>query len=63
MNRRKKPYMDEVLDQCAKTELKRGSVHIIEVRHDSWCTLWKGGTCNCKAEVGKLKRVPRPEDN
>jgi len=64
MSRRKKPYMTTVLDHLAKAELKPGSIHVIKVRHDSWCKLMKGtGLCNCNPEVGKPERVPKPEDN
>ena len=63
MSRRKKTYQNEILEQIEKADLKPG-LHIIEVRHDSWCALLKSnGPCTCDAEVQEPFRVPRPEDN
>ncbi len=63
MKLRKKQYKNEILEQIEKADLKPG-LHIIEVRHDSWCALLKGnGPCTCNAEVQEPKRVPRAEEN
>ncbi len=28
-----------------------GRVGMVEVRHDDWCGIWKGGACNCEPEL------------
>jgi hypothetical protein len=32
-------------------------VHLVEVRHDLWCAIFRGGRCNCDPYVIPPKRV------
>ncbi len=40
-----------------------GSVHVINVEHDEWCNLLKGGECNCNPDVCSPEKVPDYRDN
>lgn len=31
--------------------LKPGEMGIIEVQHDDWCGIFKGGECNCNPDI------------
>jgi hypothetical protein len=48
----KNNYVRAVL---AKARNIRHGVHIVDIYHDNWCAIWKGGTCNCKPEINIRK--------
>jgi hypothetical protein len=57
-----------VLQQIARAQaegkLQPGTVHMIDVRHESRCALLSGkGACNCNPEVMLPERVAHPEEN
>jgi hypothetical protein len=56
---RKHNYMRKLLAMQARGELTVG-VSDVEVAHDDWCRIYKGGYCNCDPEIRVRKRVPRP---
>ncbi len=47
--RRQQPYIEPVLE--AGQALPRGSLSIIDVRHDSWCPKLHGGLCRCQPDI------------
>ena len=42
-------YFRQVL-KLAPT-LPPGACYVIDVLHDSWCSSWSGGTCDCDPEL------------
>jgi len=50
-------YLNEVISLGAK--LGKGA-HDIDVYHDSWCAIWRGGACNCQPEVKARKKRATP---
>lgn len=39
--------------------LERGKFHHVAIRHDSCCSYWKTGQCNCDAEVERMDGPPK----
>ena len=37
--------------------MNEGGVHLINVMHDDWCAIWKGGPCDCNPDVEVRKVV------
>jgi hypothetical protein len=37
--------------------LRPGSVHQVQVAHDSWCLIFKGGPCSCNPVVTLIDRT------
>jgi hypothetical protein len=37
-------------------------VFVLPVFHDDWCARFKGESCDCDAEYGKVEHIP-PEDS
>ena len=31
--------------------MNEGGLHIVNVLHDDWCSIWKGGPCDCNPDV------------
>ncbi len=50
-SKRRKGYKERVLEMHRKGTVKPGEVSIIDVRHDSWCSIWRTGTCNCSPDI------------
>lgn len=42
-------YAAEVLK--IPNEMPQAGVTVVNVAHDSWCRIWKGGPCNCRPVV------------
>jgi hypothetical protein len=47
---RRPPRCAAAVAQVA-AQLKPGSVGIIRVKHDDWCSIWQGKACNCEPIV------------
>lgn len=50
-------YLKALLEHLNETDQEPGSVRRVEVRHDSWCSVFEGGVCDCEPEVETGKRV------
>lgn len=44
-------YLQKITATARQLQLAPG-VHIVQVRHDDWCSIWRGGECNCEPEIG-----------
>jgi hypothetical protein len=58
-------YLRKLRAMQARGELSVG-VSDVEVAHDGWCRIYRGGYCNCDPEirVRKLRSpVPEPSKN
>jgi len=33
------------------TDIKAPGVHHIVMYHDTWCNIYRGGTCNCEPDI------------
>ena len=53
--------MAELIRQ-SRDRLKAGRVYTMEVAHDDWCLVFKGGPCNCNP-VTTLKELGAAEEN
>lgn len=51
-------YHDKVMEVALTSDLGAG-LHIVNVCHDDWCGIFKGGCCNCNPEVGTPKKHVR----
>ena len=51
-------YIKEIQQRLEAGEMTAppGEVRHITVQHDDWCSIFRGGECNCKPEVGRLKK-------
>lgn len=38
---------------------ERGAVEHVEIRHDDWCRIFEGGTCDCEPVVESGTRIDR----
>jgi hypothetical protein len=59
-NRRRHHYIDRLNTRLRDGTLelaKPGQVMQITVRHDPWCSIWRGGRCNCNPEIGPNKPI------
>ena len=68
MKHKRHNYAKGVLREFERAEsqgkLKPGTVHIIHVRHDSYCDLLNNrGPCNCRPDISQVERIPSPNDN
>ena len=46
-------YQTKILNLIAKGKIDRipGTVNLIQVKHDDWCSIFKGGICNCRPKI------------
>jgi hypothetical protein len=44
----------------SRERLKAGSLHEVQVAHDSWCGVWTGKVCNCSSELTLIEIEPAP---
>lgn len=58
--RRHHNYVDKLRAMQARGELPAGGVADVEIAHDGWCRVYKGGYCNCDPDIRVRKRPPRP---
>ena len=57
---RKHNYYKKLMKLVAQGRVPRGRLSDVDIYHDSWCRIYRGGYCNCDPEV-KLR--PPPEQN
>jgi hypothetical protein len=48
---REQPYISKVEEAYKNGAIMPGSVSLATVRHDSWCSIFKGRLCDCSPEV------------
>jgi hypothetical protein len=48
-------YMEACLKQGEKMLEKPPGLYIVDIEHDDWCEIWKGGICNCNPIVKEGK--------
>ena len=44
-------YLDRLFRIPGRTPLRRGSVSLVEIVHDDTCSHWRGGECDCPADL------------
>ena len=45
-------YYRRLMDALAnRPDIRAAGVHNIDIRHDSWCAIYKGGYCNCDPDI------------
>jgi hypothetical protein len=57
---RKHNYYKKLMALVAQAEVARGRLSDVDIYHDAWCHIYRGGYCNCDPEV-KLR--PPPDRN
>ena len=57
---RKHNYFEKLLRFIETHRLTPAQITEIDVWHDDWCRVYRGGYCNCNPEI-KLR--PKPERN
>ena len=57
---RKRNYYRKLLDLVEQGKVPVGRVREVDVCHDDWCRIYRGGYCNCDPEI-RLR--PLPEEN
>ena len=57
---RKHNYYDKVMKLFREGKVPRGRLTEVDIYHDAWCGINRGGYCNCDPE---LKLRPPPEQN
>ena len=57
---RKHNYFPKVMELIERGEVPPARVSEVDIYHDDWCRIYRGGYCNCDPEV-KLR--PPPEWN
>lgn len=53
-NKKRKDNYRVKLDRAAadgRLQVQPGTVSILNVRHDDWCSIFKGGACNCNPDI------------
>jgi hypothetical protein len=53
-------YYKKLLRLLEQAELTPGRLRAVNVYHDDWCRVYRGGYCDCDPEIELL---PAPEDN
>jgi len=51
-------YMKKLLKFQSEGKLPKVGLHEVNVAHDDWCQVYKGGYCNCDPDI-QLRRPPR----
>jgi hypothetical protein len=57
---RKHNYYEKLMRLIERSELPPGRITEVNVYHDDWCRVYRGGYCDCDPEV-ELR--PAPEEN
>jgi hypothetical protein len=57
---RKHNYYEKLMKLVAQGEVPPGRVSEVDIYHDDWWLIYRGGYCNCDPEV-RLR--PQPERN
>lgn len=52
----------DIFTKHSAGQLKPGGVTIVQVRHDNWCAIFKGGECNCHPLMNYETVDPEEED-
>jgi hypothetical protein len=48
---RKHNYFEKLRKFVEKNKPARGRIAEIDICHDDWCRIYKGGYCNCNPEI------------
>ena len=48
-------YYDKLMKLIDENNLTKGELHQVNIDHDDWCKIYKGGYCNCDPDVCLLK--------
>jgi hypothetical protein len=51
-------YMKKLLQLQGEGKLPKVGLQDVDVFHDGWCELYKGGYCNCDPDI-QLRKPPR----
>ena len=43
-------YLRQLAEIARQSQVTTG-VHVVEIRHDDTCAIWKGGACDCNPEI------------
>jgi hypothetical protein len=57
---RKHNYWPKLVELVEQGKVPPGSVNEVDICHDDWCRIYRGGYCNCEPEI-RLR--PPPEVN
>ena len=57
---RKHKYFEKLLRFIKQHQITTAQISEIDIYHDDWCRIHRGGYCNCDPEI---KFRPRPERN
>jgi hypothetical protein len=57
---RKHNYYKKLMELLEQGKLPPGRVTDVDICHDDWCRIYRGGYCDCDPEI-KLR--PPPEQN
>jgi hypothetical protein len=57
---RRHNYYEKVMRLYRESKVLPGRIRDVDIYHDKWCRIYRGGYCNCDPEV-KLR--PLPEQN
>jgi hypothetical protein len=57
---RKHNYFPKLMKFIEQHQLPRGCISNVDICHDDWCRVYRGGYCNCDPEI---KLWPPPERN
>ena len=57
---RKHNYFEKLRRFIEKNRPAPGKITEIDICHDDWCLIYKGGACNCNPEI---KFHPSPDSN
>jgi hypothetical protein len=58
MNLRQRNYCKKQMRLVEQGKLPAGRLAEVDVYHDDWCRIHRGGSCNCDPEI-KLRRPER----
>lgn len=49
-------YLGKLIAECeaGRIPTKPGAALAVEVLHDDWCAVFRGGRCNCEPEIHAL---------
>ena len=54
---RKHHYFEKLVKLIEENPPPRGRITDVDIYHDGWCHIYRGGYCNCEPEV-KLRAPP-----
>ena len=57
--RHQSEYIQDVIKALGdgKINAQKGEMIMLNVYHDTWCTIWWGGACNCLPDVIQGVRI------